>query len=229
MSRTKELLLDAATALVAIGTVTLTGVTLFRHFAPSPGRDAFADRPAVRVDGWLTLSGIGHRLGPEDAEITVLVFSDFECPACAVFATRTYPAFRELQERSTALVYRHWPLGGHHLAYPAARASECAAAQGRFEEFHDLVFARQSELGARTFHEFALEAGVPDLGAFDACFRDDREVAAIERDIEEARRMGGMGTPTVLVNGWLVRGSVTVERLDSLALQTLAVRGSSDR
>lgn len=229
VSRTKELLLNAATAVVALCTVAMTGITLWRQFTPSQGRDPFRDQPPVLVEGWASLTGTGHRSGPQDAAITVLVFSDFECPACAVFATRTYPAFRERHGGRTALVYRHWPLSGHRLAYPAARASECAAAQGRFQEFHDLLFARQAELGARTFREFALDAGVPDAGAFDACFGADGKVAAVERDVEAARSVGGMGTPTVLVNGWLLRGAVSVERLDSLARRSLPSRGSSDR
>jgi protein-disulfide isomerase len=173
------------------------------------------------LEDWQDLAGVGHRIGPEDAELTLVVFSDFECPACANFVTETYPEIQERYPGRTALVYRHWPLRQHRLAYPAARASECAAAQGRFVQFHDLLFSRPNELGITPFREFAADAGVSDLSAFDACFAKTEPVPSIEKDMEEAKRVGGTGTPTVIVNGWLFPRGLKPQLLDSIAEQFL--------
>jgi protein-disulfide isomerase len=169
------------------------------------------------IESWRELAGIGHRIGPEGADVTVVVFSDFECPMCAVFANRTYADFSARYAGRTALVFRHWPLRVHRLAYPAAKASECAAKQGRFAEFHHVVFSQQEKLGLKSFHDFALEAGVPNPAVFDSCYADTGKVPAIERDIQVARGIGGIGTPTVLVNEWLLVGGVGAVLLDSIA------------
>jgi protein-disulfide isomerase len=104
-----------------------------------------------------------------------------------------------------ALLYRHWPLPNHRFAFPAARASECAAKQGRFEAFHDVLFAQQDSLPAKSFAQFAREAGDPNLAAFERCASSQQPVVAIERDLAEARRIGGTGTATIVINGMLIR------------------------
>ena len=114
-------------------------------------------------------------------------------------------------------MYRHWPLTSiHRFAYPAARAAECAGRQGRFEAFHDLVYAKQESLGLKTFAEFARESGVSNLRAFASCIATTTSVPAIEADISEALRVGGIGTPTILVNGYRLP-----EPPDSAALATI--------
>lgn len=209
--------LSVSTILVAFSTLSLLGmVVMDRVRDPEAG----PERPPPELldpETWRALSTVGHRLGPADAEITVVTFSDFECPMCGTFATRTFPAFQAEHEGNVALVYRHWPLSRHRFAYPAARASECAAAQGRFFKLHDIIYEQQRSLGLKTFREFADEAGVPDLEAFVRCISDSDRVGAIERDIRAVQDIGGTGTPTVIVNGWLLKGGVGPALLDSIA------------
>jgi protein-disulfide isomerase len=228
MKPTRDALLNGATVLVALCTFVITGLTVYRQVSPQQARDSRASLPPSRVEDWESLVSTGHRIGPEKAAITVLVFADFECPACAAFATNVYPEFRDRYPGQTALVYRHWPLRQHRFAYPAARASECAAEQGHFAPFHDLVYVQQGELGLKSFHDFAVEASVPDISAFDACYARRETVPSIERDIRTVRQIGGTGTPTVIVNGWLFRDGVRLQRLDSIARHALGTMGKAD-
>jgi len=221
VSKGKETFLNVAVAVVVLCTATLTGVVLYGQFHVDRSGMTRGRQAPSYVDNWRDLASQGHHRGPADADVTVVVFSDFECPICAEFATRMYPEFAARHAGQTALVYRHWPLRQHRFAYPAARAAECAGAQGRFDAFHDLVYAEQDQLGVRAFRDFAGDAGVADLTEFERCYSSDEETAAIERDIEAVKYLGGTGTPTVIVNGWLLRGGVSEVLLDSISAQFL--------
>jgi protein-disulfide isomerase len=223
-------------AAVAVSCLTVMTVILVkREFAGTPTYAAaaasvpmpnLAAEPPVPVADWRSVSSVGHRIGPADAPVTIVEFSDFECPFCARFAQQTFPALQRRFQGQVALLYRHWPLSNHRYAYPAARAAECAAAQGRFQAMHDLLFEQREQLGTKTFGVFAREAGVADPVAFDACFDAPGPVPAIERDIAEARRIGGRGTPTLVVNGMLMRPPYSEE---ALALQIEAALADVER
>jgi protein-disulfide isomerase len=103
--------------------------------------------------------------------------------------------------------------GGH--GGTSRHAAECASIQGRFAEFHDLLFAQQDSLGQKSLGEFAKEAGVPDLPAFVRCANSSLMDSTIEHDAQTAQRLGAMGTPAVLINGWLFGGAPTPATLDS--------------
>jgi protein-disulfide isomerase len=214
-------LMDIATLLVVVATITSAGVLVHREFfASTPPEPAHEKRPPVKVDNWEALSAVGHRMGPDAAEVTVVMWGDFECPACRSFVRSTYPQFAAQYSGKVALVYRHWPLEQHRLSYPAARAAECAAEQGYFTQMHDSLYAQQSQLGAKSFHDIASEVGLRDMRAFDLCYADKNPVAAIERDTRAVKALGGVGTPTVLVNGWLLRDHIDVRGLDSVTAST---------
>lgn len=213
--------MSAAAIIVGMCTLTLTGMTVHRLYFTSTTAAVNGRVEPTLLDGWEALAADGHSRGPTNAKITVVVFSDFECPMCATFATSTYPEFAERHPGQTRLVFRHWPLSQHRFARPAAKAAECAADQGRFEAFHDRIFAEQAQLGLKTFHDFAREAGVLDLPTFDACYADPTPVPSIDRDVKLVTAIGGTGTPTVVINGWLLRGGVDVALLDSISEQFL--------
>lgn len=214
--RMRRLLLDLATVLSVASMVTMTIVVLTRS-SQGTAVGAVGRDPPQQVENWTELASSGHRIGPPDTPLTIVVFADFECPACGVFANTTFPAFARKYPGAAALVYRHWPLPQHRFAYAAARAAECAAAQGRFDALHEALFARQDEIGLKSFAEFAVRAGVPDLAAFTVCHEQSGKVDAIERDIDAVVALGGTGTPTVIVNGWLFRDGIRASTLDSLA------------
>ncbi|HRP07249.1 MAG TPA: thioredoxin domain-containing protein [Gemmatimonadales bacterium] len=153
------------------------------------------------VDNWELLSSGGHRDGPANAVVTMVVFTDLECPACRNFHTEVVVPLRAEFDGQVAVVYRHWPLKYHRFAYAAARAAECAAHQGRFHPFVDAVFAGQDSLGLKSFISFARESEVGDMADFTECASDTGPVARVDQDSALVRRIGGSGTPTVVLNG----------------------------
>jgi protein-disulfide isomerase len=197
---------EIAAYLLAGCAVVLTITLLYRTGSPlaAPHRP---DPPVVIEDisGWDRLAEVGHTIGPDNAPLRVIMFSDFECPACRQFASETFPNLMREYPEKVALTYRHFPLQQHRFAYHAAKAAECAAAQGAFATFYDVIFANQDSLGLKNLRELALEARIPDAQAFDLCLWSDAPVAAIERDVEAARQLGAIGTPTIIMNGTLFR------------------------
>jgi protein-disulfide isomerase len=226
----RDNMMDAVTLLVGACAVTLTVAVLRGHAAaqrrPGPGT------ASVSLPGWRTLIAAGHRLGPQNAKVTILEFGDFECPACGG-AERTLRALREEYPSDVAVVFRHWPLSYHRFAYAGARAAECAGAQGRFLQYHDLEYDRQDSLGLLPFGELARRAGVPSLSAFQACNRTAGPVPAIEQDIVAAKSVGGNGTPTLAINGRRLIGvpdsagfeQLVRHELDSLARRSVVTSG----
>lgn len=139
--------------------------------------------------------------------MTILVFEDLECSACRYFVLTSLPAIRAAYPKDVSVIIRHWPLIGiHRFAYPAARAAECAAQQGRFEEFHNLVYLKQDSLGLKTFSSYAHKSGLPDIAAFEACASQTLPVPAVEADTKAVKGVGGWGTPTVIINGTMLGG-----------------------
>lgn len=227
MRRIRDTVSGLTMIAMVLCTITITIVILRREIlAPSASS---APAPPVRVEAWLEIVNGGHRIGPKNATVTVVTFSDFECPACAYLATQEFPRLRAKYPGGIALVYRHWPLTRHRFAYPAARAAECAAQQGRFEAFHDVVYAQQDLIGVKTFAEMASEAGVADLALFEECSSSTEPVPSIEADIAKAIELGAVGTPTLVVNGLLLRGGIRSEFLDSIAEASLWNRSGERR
>lgn len=202
MSPSRQVATDVATILIAICSLVVTGLVVKREIFTHRAAVSLPPEPPSPVADWSRLSLEGRRFGSPNAPVTIVEFSDFECPFCRTFTMGTLSAIRREFPEQVTVLYRHWPLTSiHRFAYPAARAAECAGRQDRFEAFHDLVFAKQDSLGLKTFTEFARESGVPDLVAFRSCNAAVEPVPAIEADIVAAERLGGGGTPTVVING----------------------------
>lgn len=153
----------------------------------------------------------GHEIGPEDPLLTVVVFSDFECPYCV----RLQPALQGLRRDHGAdvrIVFRHMPLPFHPRAPLAAEAAVAAAAQGRFWDFHDRVLAAPHAL-ARADLEAHARALDLDMDAFRAALDDRRHFEAVASDVAAAQALGVRGTPTMFVNGTPVVGSAPYDYL----------------
>jgi protein-disulfide isomerase len=147
--------------------------------------------------------------GPEDARITIVEYSDFQCPFCA----RVIPTLDQIRETygdDVRLVYKHLPLRIHPEAPGAAAASVAAQQQGKFWEMHDKIFANQQQLSDAAYVAFARELGL-DVERFEA----DRKSAAVRQRIDadeaEANRLGVSGTPAFFINGRFLSGAQPFE------------------
>ncbi len=178
------------------------------------------DAPRVEV------AAIGPALGPEDAPVTIVEFSDFQCPFCA----RAGPIVKALNAKypeQVRIVYRHFPLDSiHPRARPAAEASACADEQGAFWPFHDLLFANTRALSDEDFARYAGEVGI-DAEKFAQCMSEERHKDQVERDLQEGRRVGVSGTPSFFVNGRMLGGAQPVEEFVRLIEDELGRADSS--
>ena len=184
---------------VLLACVIAATARLFWQTPVQPTALPATDGKAVASDVWQTMVSRGARSGSAAAPDTVVILSDFECPACRGFAVRVLPSLR--MSKSVLVVYHHFPLPYHRFAVPAAEAAECAGEQGRFWEFSELVFARHDSLGLLPFDEIAARAGVRSVPEFANCVRSHRYRERVEEDRDLALEIGALGTPTVVHNG----------------------------
>ena len=175
----------------------------------------------------------GYFLGPEDAEIEIVEFSDFECPYCGAamgtheglmsqFKSRdpsweaAIPKLKELAEQGKIkLVFRHFPLSFHQTAMPSAIASECAGEQDKFWEYHDVLFENQESLTATNLKKFAADLGL-DTTQFNTCLDSEKYKAKVQQDMADGQGYGVSGTPAFFVNGQLLSGAQPFNAFGSL-------------
>ena len=148
--------------------------------------------------------------GPEDAPVTIIEFSDFECPFCS----RVLPTLEQIAEQygdQVRIVFRQFPLDNlHPRARKAAEASLCADEQGKFWEMHDRMFANQRQLGVDDLKRQAGELGL-DSEAFAECLDSGRFAAQVEEDLQAGQRVGVSGTPAFVINGRFLSGAQPFE------------------
>lgn len=148
--------------------------------------------------------------GNKSAPITIVEYSDFQCPYCS----RGYQTMKELKKEygdKVRFVFKHLPLDFHPLAVPAARYFEAIAMQdhAKAEKFHDLVFENQAQMqgkGENLFKELAKKVGA-DMKKVDASLKSEKISQRITADSEEARKFNMSGTPGYLINGISLRGA----------------------
>jgi protein-disulfide isomerase len=171
------------------------------------GVKVFLEAPRIAVDD----SG-GPSKGPASAPVTLVIFSDFQCPYCQRLAG-TLASLEERYRGKVRLVFRDFPLPMHKEAAKAAEAAACASESGRFWEMHDKLFANQRTLQVADLKRFAGELGL-DQHAFDACLDGGRQAASWQRGHEQGEKYGVTGTPVTFINGRFVGGA---QPLSSLA------------
>lgn len=177
----------------------IVGIVVLSKTSNKPVSKSELDQRLVRTDSHIT--------GKTDSTITLVEFSDFECPACGNY----YPEFKRVEQKyqdRVKIVYRHFPLTSiHPLAQKAAEASEAASAQGKFWEYHDLLFEKQAEWSTLSqskaidrFIEYAQQIGITDINKFSTELRNGTYTARVNEDSADAKAIDVQGTPTVFLN-----------------------------
>ena len=160
--------------------------------------------------------------GRADAKVTLVEFSDFQCPYCQGFVPTLKRVEKEYGDK-LLIVYRQYPIPNlHPNAFKAAEASLCANEQGKFWELHDIMFAEQQQLSVSDLKEKARRLGM-NSKKFDGCLDSGRYVEQVQNDQKEGLRVGINGTPTVFINGILVEGgAVPFETIAGIINRELA-------
>lgn len=161
--------------------------------------------------------------GAAQAPVTLVEFSDFHCPFCS----RAQATLKQVLERypdKVKLVYRDFPLDRlHPQARPAAEAARCAHDQGKFWEYHDLLYANTPRGASEDLRRYAQQVGL-DVAKFEQCVSSGVHKAAVQRDIDEGGRLGVTGTPAFFINGRPLEGAQPLEAFVRLIEEELRGR-----
>lgn len=211
-----------ATLVIAACALVVTGMVIRREFFSPPAPVQRTADFMVSQPDWTEYMDGGHRIGPADAAVTLVTFSDYQCPYCRVMEERLQQARNDYPEKF-AYVVRHWPLTQiHPFALEAAIASECAAEQHRFESMHRTIFDHMDSLGVVTWVTLASRAVVPDTAEFRVCMTTDAPRRNVTLDAETASKVGARGTPIVMIGGVRFAGAISPQLLDSVIVASLA-------
>jgi protein-disulfide isomerase len=160
-------------------------------------------------------------LGPADAKIVIVEFSDFQCPFCRQFHANTYQALLDAYPGQIRFVYRNLPLTSiHPNAMPAAIASLCANDQNVYWKFHDKLFSNET-LDEATYIQYATDLKI-DVDKFKACLSDGSQDAFIQKDMKFALDLGVQSTPTFFVNGLAIVGAQPLTNFQQIIDKELA-------
>ncbi len=214
MKKSFSVLADLATVGVAIAAIALVGLRMTQG-----GTVGASERPSHDVENWEEYA-VGDWLGPRDASVVIIEWADYECPVCKWFHEQVVEVLDEFPN-DVALVVRHWPLGSHRFAEPAARAAVCAGEQGAFKGFHYALYENEDWLGD-AFLRFADDAGVGDMERFEACMNDEGPVERLEKDLAAVRSLEGTGTPTLIFDGRLIAFTPGADELRTMIEEALA-------
>lgn len=194
--------------LVGLGVVVFALFLVVASFAKEEDKPSLAEqtltkkRYGIQTDGYPSI-------GPENAPVVIVEFSDFNCQYCGLFARTTFPVLMSKYSKEIRFVYRHAPLGPAS-SFEAAQASICAYDQDYFWEYHDALFENQDRLGAELYREIATSLEL-DLPAFNACLKNNDYMDLIETDLDFALTTGVRGTPTFFINGLALVGAQPME------------------
>jgi len=160
--------------------------------------------------------------GPENAAITIIEFSDYECPFCRKWHAEVYQRLLDTYPGQIRFVFRDFPLTSIHAnAFSAAEAANCAGDQGLYWPYHDQLFSMQLGLGKQAYQQYAEQLGL-DMDTFNACLDDGKYKAEIQADFEFAAQLGVRSTPTFFINGIALVGAQSFEVFQQVIDQELA-------
>jgi protein-disulfide isomerase len=167
-------------------------------------------------------AGNNPALGSEKAPITIVEFSDYQCPFCLRWHQEVFAKLEEKYGDKVRLVYRDFPLSEiHPEAEPAAEAARCAGEQNKYWEYHNLLFSGQKDLGRETFVSYAQSISL-NVANFTKCVDERRYQNEIKANYDFAAQLGVRSTPTFFVNGLAVVGAQPFEVFDQIITLELA-------
>lgn len=171
------------------------------------------------------VAATGPAKGAENAPVTIVEFSDFECPFCSR-VNDTVKQVMEKYDGKVRVVFRDYPLPFHASAPKAAEAGHCAAEQGKFWEMHDQLFSNQKALDVASMKGYAKNIGL-DQAKFDECLDSGRMAEAVKKNQEAGEEAGVQGTPAFFVNGTPISGAVPFEEFQKVIDKELAAAGAT--
>jgi protein-disulfide isomerase len=156
--------------------------------------------------------------GPRDARVHILEYADYECPYCQDFQPVLDRIAAEYKDK-LAIAYKDAPLPMHRYARKAAEAAHCAGAQGKYWEYHDLLFkTKLVDLPQLKWHAHELAL---DQSAFDKCVDSGAQAEIVDKQFNEAKGMGLQGTPAFFINGRYFSGIISYEQLRAIVEEEL--------
>jgi protein-disulfide isomerase len=191
--------------------------------AAAPARPASAGTPDPNRRYSVVTEG-SPTVGPESAKVSIVAFSDFQCPFCS----RAVPTLEQVEKEygdKVRIVFKHLPLAMHPKAPAAHAAAEAAHQQGKFWEMHDRIFGNQREMSPERYVQYATEIGL-DLERFQKDVESVDVKKRIEADTSEAARLNVRGTPAFFINGRYLSGAQPFETFKQRIDEELASGGS---
>jgi protein-disulfide isomerase len=195
--------------------------------AATGAQDPAAGPPQVRMP----LAPTEQTRGSAAAPLTMVEFTDYQCPYCRRFQAEVWPRIKHDYVDTGRLLFivRDLPLPFHAGAKPAAEAAHCAAEQGKFWPMHDALLAKGAELSAKGIEQHARALKL-DVNRFDTCVASGKYAAAIEHNAAEADALGLRGTPAFVIGrvqqgqlvGWPIEGALPFDDFDAVLRQALA-------
>ncbi len=175
-------------------------------------------KPKLRVP---VEAGTGPAFGKADAAVTIVEFSDFQCPFCSR-AADTVHELKKKYGNKVRLVFRHYPLPMHKDARPASEASMCINDQkaDSFWKYHDLLFKNQDKLDAESLAKYAKQVGA-DEKKFKECVEAKKFAEFVQQDLSYGEKIGVRSTPTFFVNGQLIAGALPMEAFQEVIEEEL--------
>ena len=194
----------------AVSIVLLVALSISIIYPGMEKREKLADVVpvnAVLANGEVNMEGI-KALGDPNAPVVMVEYSDFECPYCQRHYVETFSEIKEqyIDTGKVYYVFKHYPLGFHKQAIPAALAAECANEQGRFWEYHDVLYKNGVQGGEAAYKTYAKEMDLK-VSVFNDCLDKKKYSEVVQVEFEEGKKLGIKGTPGFIINGQIVSGA----------------------
>ena len=209
--------ITATVALVGFGGGAVFASTYAAAQNGSPGQDGGSNAQAAAQEQDRSsilqrlVGNARHSIGSADAPVTIVEFTDYDCPYCRRYYHETFPQIMEKFGGQIRYVMRHFPLVSMHPeAVKAAEAAECAGEDGLFWEFHDLMMQGVASLSVESLKQYAADIGV-NTEAFNRCLDDGDKATAVQQDLRDGYMHGVRGTPNFFVNGYSLSGAQPID------------------